>query len=68
MTGTIKYYEGLEMKYKWLVAQRTREERFFYSIKDAAATALAEAKEQAYGTTGNVGAPQADYDMPATDL
>ena len=57
MTGTIAYYEGLEMKYKWLVAQRTREERFFYSIKEAGAAALAEAKEQAYGTTGDASTP-----------
>lgn len=67
MTGTIAYYEGVEMKYKWLVAQRTREERFFYSIKNAAATALLEAREQAYGIAMNSGAVAADYDMPATD-
>jgi len=66
MTGLIAYYEGVEMKYKWLVAQRTREERFFYAIKNSAATALLEAKEQAYGVAMNSGAVAADYDMPAS--
>ena len=66
MTGLIAYYEGVEMKYKWLVEQRTREERFFFSIKDAASKALAEAKEQAYGTGGTAASPSSNYDMPAS--
>lgn len=56
------------MKYKWLVAQRTREERFFFSIKDAAATALLEAKEQAYGTGGSAGDVKTTYVMPASGV
>jgi hypothetical protein len=68
MTGLIAYYEGLEMKYKWLVAQRTREERFFFAVKDAAATAKAEAVEQAYGTGGSSGSQTYTYVMVAANV